>query len=65
MIVWAKLSTGKVYHGWERKWKVQRFYNSLCGLWRARWQLGGYPMTRKCKICKRMEGYHNKRPPRT
>ncbi len=69
MIAWGKLPTGKVFHGWEppdprKTFTTSRVLRSLCGLWRERWKLGGYPMTRKCKTCKRFEGYHMKRPPR-
>ena len=63
MIVWAKLPTGKVFHGWDYKWRWQRNLNSLCGMWRKKNDIGGWPMGRKCKTCTRMWGYTHKRPP--
>ena len=65
MVVWAKLANprAKVYHAWDLRWAYQRTYNSLCGMWRKHYELGGFKMTRKCKTCKRMQGYHLKRPP--
>jgi hypothetical protein len=63
MIAWARLAKGKVYHGWDARWPKQRVYNSLCGLWRKHYEIGGLQMTRKCKTCARMETYHMKRPP--
>jgi hypothetical protein len=66
MILWARLANGEVYHAWEKLWRYQYYYGqtyrSLCGQYRKRWQIGGSKMGRKCKGCRMMLKYHNRRP---